>query len=176
MEKGESTASYFGRAQWMGQRGVMGKFWSWLLSLLVFTSQACIVIPVPESKVFSGRPITDEELSFLEPNLTTKADVIGLLGEPTVFWQDEDVFAYDWGMLQAVMPWILPGPYTAAYGVEHIGSKYILLIQFDENDLVKRFERTRRSPFDSYGEHLLDWIEQQEGRESTSPHQENGEK
>ena len=130
----------------------------WLPFLLVFGSQACVVIPVPESKVLSGRRIVDAELSFLQPGVTTKADVIRHLGEPTVFWEDERIFAYDWKMLQAVMPWVIGGPYSAVAGVEMIGKKYILLIQFDQDDRLTRFEKTVRSPFDSYGDHLIDWV------------------
>ncbi len=175
LDKGESTLSCVGCRQRMRQTGVMGKFWIWLLFLMVFASQACIVIPLPESKVLSGRRITDEDLLFLQPSVTTKADVIGLLGEPTVFWEDENVFAYDWEMRQGILLWAVGGGYSGAAGVMDLPKPYVLLIQFDQNGHLKRFETTTPSPFDSYGEHLLDWIEQQEERESTSPLQENGE-
>lgn len=176
LDKGESTLSCFGCGQRMRQTGVMGKFWIWLLFLMVFASQACLVIPLPESKVLSGTQITDEDLLFLQPSVTTKADVIGLLGEPTVFWEDENVIAYDWEMRQGILLWAIGGGYSGAAGAMDIPKDYVLLIQFDQNDQLKRFETTTPSPFDSYGEHLLDWIEQQEERESTSSLQENGEK
>jgi len=45
-------------------------------------------------------------------------------------------------------------PLRAAGGAEDIEKKYVLLIRFDPDDRVERFEATKRSNFDSYEEHL----------------------
>lgn len=137
-----------------------------ILLFLLFVLHGCIIIPTPENKVISGRSIGDEELSFIEQGITTKDDVVAQLGEPDVFWVDERIFAYDWEMRQAIMPWCIGNPYQAVGGVEEIDKDYVLLIQFDQNDFVKRFEKTTRSMFESYGDHLTEWVEQ--GKEPPS--------
>ena len=47
-----------------------------------------------------------------------------------------------------------------------IGKGCVLLVQFDQNDYVKRFEVTKRAMFESYGDHLIEWVEQ--SKEPTS--------
>ena len=135
-----------------------------LLLMLLFTG--CLYIPVKENKVVSGEKISDDQLSLIQPGVTTKTDIITELGEPDVFWEDECVFAYNWEMRSAIMPWAFGYGYDGAVGIAEFDKDYVLLIQFDQNDCVKRFEVTTRGTFESYGDHLIEWVKK--GKEPTS--------
>ncbi len=67
-----------------------------LLSLLVLALASCVMLPVPtrESKVLAGKPVTDEQLSFLKQQVTTTQEVVERLGNPNIIWEDGRVFVY----------------------------------------------------------------------------------
>jgi hypothetical protein len=136
--------------------------------MFVFTG--CLYIPVKENEVVSGKKISDDQLLLIQPGVTTKKDIITQLGEPDVFWVDECIFTYNWEMHNAIMPYVFATPAGGGFGIIDFDKDYVLLIQFDQNDYVKRFELTTRSLFEPhlepYGEHLKEWVE--EGREPTS--------
>ncbi len=127
-----------------------------ILIIPVLFVQGCYILPIPtgEDKVLAGDEVTNEELNFIRPGITTKKEVVERLGEPTVIWEDERIFAYDWQMRWGILLWA----HYPSSGVEDIANKYVLLIRFDPNDQVERFEATERSNFDSYGEHLENWL------------------
>lgn len=122
-------------------------------------AQGCIIMPTGEDKVLSGRQVTAEQLAFIRPGVTVKSEIIERLGEPDVFWEDERIFAYNWQMRTGILVPLAGHPLKPTAAL-HIPVRYILLIQFDPNDRVKRFEVTRPSAFDSYGEHLEQWLKQ----------------
>jgi len=121
--------------------------------------QGCIMLPIPtgEDKVLAGDQIANEELNFIRSGITTKEEVVERLDDPDVIWQEERIFAYNWQMRWGLLLVLAPG---GAYGAPDIATKYVLLIRFDPNDRVERFEVTHRSSFDSYGEHLEKWLNQ----------------
>ena len=132
------------------------------LLALFFLAPGCLFIPVPETCV-SGEEVTPEELASIEPGKTTKSEIIESLGNPDVLWLDENIFAYNWKTVWAIMPWVIAGGYQAAGGIEEFTKDYVLLIQFGQNDRVARFERLKRSMFTSYGQMLRSWANQKNG-------------
>ncbi|HEX2966039.1 MAG TPA: hypothetical protein VHO84_09640, partial [Syntrophorhabdaceae bacterium] len=120
----------------------------------------CVIIPIPtaESKVLAGKPVAENQLSFLTPNITPKQKVIEQLGSPDVIWEDKRVFVYIWDMRQGVLFWAVGAYMTGALGAEDIPKHCLLLIQFDEQDRVYRFERTVRPLGLSYADFLKKWI------------------
>ena len=130
------------------------------LLTLFFLAQGCAFIPLPE-KCVSGKEVTKNELISINPGITTKTEIVDVLGEPDVVWLDENIFAYNWKMRWAIMPWVIAGGYSAVGGIEEFTKDYVLLIQFDHNDRVVRFERIKRSMFTSYGEMLENWTKQE---------------
>lgn len=119
-----------------------------------------------QTKLLSGRRTTDEQTSPIQIGVTTKDEIVSQLGAPDVFWVVERIFAYNWEMHQAVIAWLVSHGYQGALGAAEIGKGCVLLIQFDQNDYVKRFEVTKRAMFESYGDHLIEWVEQ--SKEPTS--------
>ena len=59
-----------------------------LLGMIVSLS-GCIMLPLPASeKLLAGTPVTQEQLTFLTPQVTTKQEVIERLGSPNFIWED----------------------------------------------------------------------------------------
>lgn len=123
--------------------------WLWLAG--------CVMVPVPwtEDKVLTGKQVTEEQISFLTPNVTTMQEVLERLGNPTVIWEDARVFVYNWAMRQGIVFWAV---YGGGFGMGDISKHYLLLIQFDEQDRVQRFERAVCPMNRSYSECLTEWV------------------
>lgn len=117
-----------------------------------------VPIPTPENKVLAGKQVTDEQLSFLTPSITTKQDVLERLGNPAVIWEDARVFVYRWDMRQGILFWAVGAYYSGALGMTDIPKKYLFLIRFDEQDRVQRFEQMVCPPYRSYAECLIEWV------------------
>jgi len=113
-----------------------------------------------QTKPLSGRRITDKQISPIQIEVTTKDEIVSQLGAPDVFWVEEQIFAYNWEKHQAVIAWLVSHGHQGALGVAEIGKGCVLLIQFDQNNYVKRFEVTKRAMFESYGDHLREWMEE----------------
>lgn len=122
--------------------------------------QGCIVLPIPtqENKVLAGKPVTPDQLAFLKPGITTKTEVMNRLGSPGTIWEDARLYAYEWTMRQGILVWAIGGGYTGAAGVENLEKRYMLLIQFDGRDRVRRFEKIVRPAFKTYGDILKEWV------------------
>ena len=128
-------------------------------------SYGCITIPLPENKVLSGERITTEQLVFIERGVTSKLEIIDQLGQPNVYLIDKNIYAYDWQTRQAIMIWAIGNGYTGSVGAIDIPKNYVLLIQFDAQDILKNYEITTRPWFESYGDHLMEWIHADEKSE-----------
>ena len=113
-----------------------------------------------QTKLPSGRRMTNEQVPFIQIGVSTKDEIESQLGAPDVFWVEERIFAYNWEKHQAVIAWLVSHGYQGALGAAEIGKGCVLLIQFDQNAYVKRFEVTKRAMFESYGDHLREWVEQ----------------
>ncbi|MFO7684794.1 MAG: hypothetical protein R6V60_01770 [Desulfobacterales bacterium] len=120
----------------------------------------CIIVPIPtkEGKVLSGKPVAEEQLAFLPPESSTKRDVLERLGSPTVIWEDARVFVYSWEIRQAIVAWAVGGYGRAAAGLSEVPKHYLVLIQFDETDHVRRIDRTVCPMSRTYSDFLKDWV------------------
>jgi len=131
-----------------------------LLFCSLISQTGCILLPIPtqERKVLAGTPVTNEQLSFLASDVTMKSEVIDRLGSPDVIWEEARLFAYNWAVRQGILIWAVGGGYSGAAGISDIPKRYILLIQFDDQDRVQRFERAVRPAYKPYGDFLKEWI------------------
>jgi hypothetical protein len=129
---------------------------------------SCVLLPIPtaERKVLAGQPVTEKQLDFLAPNVTTKKEVIDRIGRPNVIWEEANLFAYNWEMRSGILIWAFAGQMVSAAGMQDISKRYALLIQFDEQDRVLRFEKVVRPQFKAYGDFLREWVN---GSHSSSP-------
>jgi hypothetical protein len=131
-----------------------------LLLCTLISQTGCILLPLPsqERKVLAGTPVTEKQLAFLAPNVTTKSEVIARLSSPDVIWEEARLFAYNWVVQQGTLVWAVFGVYSSAAGTADIPKRHMLLIQFDDQDRVLRFERAVRPLHKSYGDFLKDWV------------------
>ena len=127
------------------------------LLVLLLTTTGCIIIPVPEREVLAGHKITDENTAFIQPGITTRIDVMRELGQPSMEFEDQQIVAYAWEMLGSY--------FVLGHPLQHfeleVGNPYVLLIAFDGNDRVLRFETKARWPSDTIQEHALKWAKRE---------------
>jgi hypothetical protein len=131
-----------------------------LLLCAMISQIGCIMVPIPtqEGKVLAGKPVAEEQLLFLSPDTTTKEEVLERLGSPDVIWEEAHLFAYNWVMRQGILFWAVGAGNSGAAGAWDIPKRYMLLIQFDDQDRVRRFDRAVWPLRKSYGDFLKEWI------------------
>lgn len=130
-----------------------------LLFGFIIAIPGCIAVPIPtpEHKVLAGTPVTEEQLSFIHLKKTSQTDVLVRLGSPYLIWEEARIFVYEWEMRQGVLIWAIGAGTAGGVGASDIPKRYVLLIEFDSEDRVERFEVVDRPPFKSYGEFLRGW-------------------
>jgi hypothetical protein len=117
----------------------------------------CVPIPLSEPKVLAGKEVSLEQLEFLTPGVTTKAEVIARLGQPSVVWEDARVMTYDWEMRWGVLVWAVGGYGVGYAGITDIPTHHLLLMEFDDAWRLRRSERVVREERTPYSECLLQW-------------------
>ncbi len=65
------------------------------IAFLYLTASSCIAIPLG-TQVLRGKAISEEEVAFIKPGVTTKSQVLEYLGNPDIVWENERVLAYEW--------------------------------------------------------------------------------
>jgi hypothetical protein len=117
----------------------------------------CIILPIPTGeRILDGTPVKENQSILLEIGVTSKDDVISYLGDPTFIWKEARLFAYDW----ETSSWFLIVFIGKELGGADISDKYVLLIQFDEQDRICRFQKVKRpDKNDRYGDFLRKWVE-----------------
>jgi outer membrane protein assembly factor BamE (lipoprotein component of BamABCDE complex) len=120
----------------------------------------CIVLPIPtgEDKVLAGTPVAEAQLTFVEPGVTTQAEVVERLGQPALVWEDARVFVYRWDMRQGILLWAVGAHVTGAAGKTDLPSHHQLLIRFDEAGRVQRFEHRKRPSGVSVAQSIRAWL------------------
>ncbi|MDD2315836.1 MAG: hypothetical protein RBR01_05265 [Desulfobacterales bacterium] len=137
----------------------LGTFSFFFLSVMLLM-EGCIMVPVPtkQDRALAGKPVTEAQLSFLTPKITTMEEVVERLGNPNIIWEDARVFVYHWDMRQGILFWAVAGQ-TAGAGMEDIPKHYLLLIRFDEQSRVVRFTRTARPLLQPLADFLQQWLQ-----------------
>src|SRR3954470_16153150 len=100
-------------------RGLMKRLMGVLLCLLL-TGAGCVIIPVPEREVVQGRQFKTEDTEFLKAGVTTRQEVLGKFGEPTIDFKSHRVFAYSWYMLNGYLAWFIGNGYSGGGGIQRI--------------------------------------------------------
>lgn len=110
----------------------------------------CAVIPTGEFRQSESRKkIEKEELTFIQVDSTQKQEILLKLGEPNMTWGEERQFMYWMGTHQGIW-FACGGGYGGAgcVGGPVVNYLYLLLIEFDEHNVVKRHELDTRTYFD----------------------------
>ena len=111
---------------------------------LLFFCAGCVILPTGELDTPLSRGyLAKESLTFIQANSTTKAEIILTLGEPDIVSPDEKHFLYWWLTEQGV--WAVFGAYGGSAGGTVLSHHYLLAIEFDARDIVKRSELKTRT-------------------------------
>jgi hypothetical protein len=145
-----------------GEEGAMTKWAGCGVGLLLVVLPGCLAVPIPApERVVAGSQVTPGMTAPIQPGVTTRSEIIQLLGEPALDLPAHRIIAYRWEALVAHMAWFIGSGYSGWGGVEGVHASYVLLIAFDANDRVVRFEKTTQRPWDSVSEHALKWAERE---------------
>jgi hypothetical protein len=128
---------------------------------------SCLYIPTAHEPATEGAEVRQEQLSFLQPVVTTKVDVIQRFGNPTFFWRDENILVYRWVKKKGVLLWAVAAGYSASLGAADIAQEQAFLLKFDRTDRLVNSEILVKPMMKSYGEFLLEWRNAQRDRNSS---------
>ena len=134
-----------------------------LLLTAAFAGGCAVPIPLPQDTVLEGKPVTAEQIAFLTPSVTTKAEIIERLGLPSVVWEDARVMTYDWEMRQGILIWAVGGYTGGAVGITDIPAHHLLIMEFDESWTLRRYEHATRDLLKSYPDFLVEWKASERG-------------
>ena len=107
-----------------------------LLLFFAFFFSACIIAPTPQHYVGGRFDIDYATIDSVKPGATSKGDVLLKLGEPDLVVKNEKVLGYRWQKAQAYL--FAGGPGGGGGGP--IKTTYLLLMEFDENNVLLRAE------------------------------------
>jgi len=96
----------------------------------------CVVLPVDYHASGSRMNVNQATESHLQPGVSTKEDVLLLLGEPDFCSEDGQTIGYSWTKVGVL--WIVGTRYGGGEG--EIGKNYVLEIVFDASNRVARTE------------------------------------
>ena len=102
--------------------------------LFVFLSAGCAYLTGEAKRT----EIAEETLKFMKVESTTKQEVLLRLGEPLKVWRGEANFVYADFTKDGI-------PLGPGIGVPVSQNLYLLLIEFDDNNRVKKFEVKKKS-------------------------------
>jgi len=126
--------------------GPLWHLWKFLLqrcslfpvAIVLCALAGCVVIPTPEHGLLDGRGEIDEsDIEFLEEGKTTREEVLLRFGEPDEVEHDNRTLLYHWQVICGY--YVVGGGYQADGGP--IPRHYKLMLEFDEEGRLKRFER-----------------------------------
>jgi outer membrane protein assembly factor BamE (lipoprotein component of BamABCDE complex) len=129
----------------------------WFILLLFPLLNGCVIIPTPEhgAGVTGGRgQIPQKTLDLIKPGVTTREDVLLLLGEPDIVDENETTFAYCWSVVEGYLFWgvgaagggVAPG----AAGGGPIPKMYGVTIKFDRQGVVQLCSTKYTEFFDAF--------------------------
>ena len=124
----------------------------WALFLLGL--QGCVVLPASK-KPIAGVEINATRLRFIEPGVTTRSQVTQELGPAYATFEDVRVLAYSWELRAGYVVWTYP----LGVGTQMVGQPYVLLIELDEVDHVRRFGIMKRGARDTVRSRAIAWAQ-----------------
>ncbi len=119
----------------------------WAFALFLLVLQGCVIIPTPGHRLRSGLgEIAKVDMEFLEVGKTTREEVLLRFGDPKYSLNNGNVFAYAWTTVRGYYAWGVGGPQgPGTGGGGTIWKTYLVLLEFDKNSRLKRFEQKSSS-------------------------------
>jgi hypothetical protein len=111
-----------------------------LLSMALYGG--CMVIPTPEHGLTAGHgEITEADTGCLEVGKTMREEILLRFGEPSCSLQNGSIFVYDWSVVKAYWFVAIGNGYQGYIDGGLIDKEYQVVLEFDEQGLLKRHER-----------------------------------
>jgi hypothetical protein len=133
-----------------------------LAATLLFTG--CVGVlprPVSATKVDYGHRLPTKEAAFIQPGVTTRAEVISRLGTNYVSLPSERAIAYSWEMKGGGAVWwcVIVSPYGAiAESGDFPGGWRAFFVAFDDRGVVTSTAFKSPSTRHSLHEHMHNWV------------------
>lgn len=120
-----------------------------LLAAVLSGTQGCVVIPTPKvgHHPASRENVNDQTPERIRVGVTTREEILLMLGEADYVSPDEEVLSYGWNKLAAVLFFMVP-PYSGGGG-PIAGRSRFLIISFDKSGVVQTCQLRDLSPFSS---------------------------
>ena len=102
--------------------------------------QGCVIMPVPASgeKVTYGARIKKEDVAFVKLGVTTRPEVTQRFGAPAESYAEPKVVVYWWARVVGYWGFLVPCGPGLDVGANEIERNEMLLVQFDEKELVRK--------------------------------------
>lgn len=114
---------------------------AWRTGLIFFAGtmlQACVVVPFPV--VPEEDELAPDHISWIEPGVTTRVEVVERMGEPTVVRQDGNLVIY--GQARKVAGWFF-GALWGSGGTMPVEKRSVLLIDYESSGVVSQVQVMR---------------------------------
>jgi len=129
---------------------------------LLFTGCVGVVPkPVSATQVEYGRKLAPADVAFIQPGITTRAEVVAKLGPDFTALPMQRALAYSWEMAGGggVWWWCLVTPYGGGGdGGSWTGGWRVFFIAFDEQGVVTATAFKKPSTRTSLHEHMFAWV------------------
>ena len=118
-----------------GAINVLGASFCFVASILI---GGCVVLPVPvEPRVLEGRPFSESEFASIRLGATTRRDVLGGLGKPTIWLAKQRILVYGLRKVEPVGAlWFIGAGYSGTGGLIEGETKEAIFFALDGNDVV----------------------------------------
>jgi|GEM_PF-6904043 len=121
----------------------------------------CLYIPQRQRQVeLRGERLKADKLSVIVPGQTTKAEIIANVGQPYLMLDDFGVMAYYWKMLTAYVPYAFGMGFSGGAGIIELSETSILLIAYDAEGIVTRYETIHPKLAQTVNEEAITWAGQ----------------
>lgn len=103
---------------------------------------SCVVIPVPvERAVLDGERFTDSDLDFVQLGTTARPEVIGNLGNPTIWLSEQRLLVYGLRQVESGVLWFIGAGFSGAGGLVEGEAREAVYLVLDDEDVVTSWGR-----------------------------------
>ena len=121
---------------------------------------ACVAVPVPvEQAVSEGRRFADSDVSFVRPGTTTRREVIGNLGNPTMWFPSQRTLVYGLRRVETGMLWFIGAGLSGAGGLVEGETKQAIFLVLDDKDVVTNWGRAAVMNCDTWLGAAREWAD-----------------
>jgi hypothetical protein len=130
-----------------------------IFTFLLISLTACVAAPVSvERAELEGRRFSEADVEFVQTGVTTRADIIAKLGQPTILLAPQHALVYGLREVESTgMVWFLGTPGGAIGGLVTGESRQALLFILNCDDTVAHWGRTPVNRGKTWLQATLDW-------------------